>query len=171
MFIAHAPAGYIMATSLVKRAKNVSASAIAVIAVGVFGAIAPDVDILYFYLIDNRQTHHHKYITHLPIFWLAMLVISIVWLYLYKNKKSPFLILTFSLGGLLHVILDSLTGGIRWFAPFIDKSYPLVVIPAAFKPWWLSFILHWTFVIELSICILALFIYRQRSNKSIRPTR
>ncbi|MBE2295281.1 MAG: metal-dependent hydrolase [Phycisphaerales bacterium] len=171
MFIAHAPSGYIMAISLINRAKNISVSAIAVITVGMFGAIAPDLDILYFYLVDNRQTNHRKYITHWPILWLTTLVISIAWLYLSKNKKSPFLILIFSLGGLLHVILDSLAGGILWFSPFIDKPYALVVIPAAFKPWWLSFILHWTFVVELGICILSLFICRQRSNKSIQPTR
>lgn len=159
-----------MAVSLLERARRVPVSASIVILASIIGAIAPDLDILYFYLIDNRQTHHHKYITHWPIAWLVLLVISTLWLCLSKNKKSPFVFLVFSLGGILHVVLDSLVGDIWWFAPFLDKPYALFTVPAIFKPWWLNFILHWSFAAEIAICFWALLIYRRRSNNSIQPT-
>lgn len=167
MFIAHAPSGYIMAASLLKRTQHIRVSAVAIILVSIIGALAPDFDLLYFYLIDNRQTHHHKYITHWPIIWLALLIISALLLRLSKKAKFPFLLLAFSLGGILHVVLDSLVGDIWWFAPFLDKPYAMFTVPAVFKPWWLNFILHWSFAAEIAICIWAIVIYRRRSNSSI----
>ncbi|MDY0250920.1 MAG: metal-dependent hydrolase [Pseudomonas sp.] len=164
MFIAHAPMGYIMATSLLMRHEKLPATSSMILLFGVLGSIAPDFDMIYFYLIDNRQTHHHKYMTHWPIIWVSLLVVSTTWLYLSHKSKSPWLAFIFSLGGFTHIILDSFVGDIWWFAPFVNEPYAMFTVPALFSPWWLNFVFHWSFAVELIICIWAMFIYRNRVN-------
>lgn len=140
------------------------------IAAGIIGALAPDFDMSYFYLIDHRQTHHHKYVTHWPMLWLSLVSASAVWFRLSRAPKPAFLSLVFCLGGVLHVILDSFVGDVWWFAPFVDRPFALFTVPAVFKPGWLNFILHWSFAVELAICLWALLIYRRRSKPSLRRT-
>jgi hypothetical protein len=164
MFIAHIPSGYIMAVSFVKRISQFPKFSSSVMAAGVIGAIAPDFDMVYFYLFDHRQTHHHRYLTHWPLLWMSMVVVSIVWLCLSRFSKAAGLSLVFAVGGVLHLILDSFVGDIWWFAPFADKPYAMITVPALFNPWWLNFFLHWSFAVELVICLWALTLYRQRSN-------
>lgn len=142
----------------------------AVFMTGIVGGLALDFDMLYFYLMDNRQTHHHKYISHWPLLWLGLLAVSALWLRLNRRSKSAFLGVVFCLASVLHIILDSFFGDVWWFAPFIDKPYALFTVPALFKPWWLNFILHWSFAIELAILAWAFLVYRRRSNNSPKPT-
>ncbi len=164
MFIAHGPSGYILATSLLERARTAQVSARAVILSGIAGALAPDMDMLYFYLVDGRQTHHHKYITHWPIGWLVLLIAAAIWLFASRRTKTPFLLVVSFLAGLLHLALDSVVGDIWWFAPFVDKPFALFTVASVFKPWWLNFLLHWSFAVELGICLWALLLYRRRSK-------
>lgn len=171
MIIAHAPSGYILATSIMRRIASAPVTAKAVVAAGIVGALAPDFDMMYFHLIDNRQTHHHKYISHWPIVWLTLAATSALWFSYARQSKAAALLLVVCLGGVLHVALDSFVGDIWWFAPFIDQPYAMFTVPARFKPWWLSFILHWSFAVELAICIWALLTYRGRSNPSLQARR
>lgn len=164
MFIAHAPSGYILAISLMKRMVSAPVTAKALVIVGIMGALAPDLDMVYFHLIDHRQTHHHKYISHWPIVWFGLAVLSAIWFSRARLSKWAALSLVFCLGGVLHVVLDSFVGDIWWFAPFLDQPYAMFTVPAKFQPWWLNFILHWSFAVELAICIWALLIYRDRSK-------
>lgn len=164
MFIAHIPSGYVFSTMLVERVRNLRASASAVITSGVLGALAPDFDMAYFYFFDHRQTHHHKYFSHWPIVWLTLLAASAVWLRLSRSSKASLLALVFCAGCMLHLVLDSLVGDIWWFAPFVDRPFAMFVVPAIFEPWWLNFILHWSFGLELAICLWAGFIYRRRRS-------
>lgn len=170
MLIAHLPSGYVFSTIIIERVRHLPATAMAVMLSGVIGAFAPDFDMAYFYLVDHRQTHHHKYFTHWPIVWLMLLAASAFWLRLSHARKAPLLCLVFCSGCMLHLVLDSFVGDIWWFAPFVDRPFALFVVPAVFDPWWLNFILHWSFVAELAICIWALFVYRRRhrSNRLIQ---
>lgn len=161
MFIAHAPSGYLLAAALSKRAQAFHASTMVTVLAAVAGGLAPDLDLFYFYLLDGRQTPHHKYMSHWPFTWLLVLGVSVMWSYA-SRARSAFLLAVFSLGCILHVFLDSIVGGIWWFAPFLDRRYVLVVIPAVYTPWWLNFILHWSFALELGICLAALVVYRMR---------
>lgn len=171
MFIAHIPSGYIMSVLLLKRVRQIPASSAAVITAGIVGALAPDFDMLYFYLIDHRQTHHHQYLTHWPLLWLSLTAVSGLWFSLARQSKAAFLALVFCAGGMLHVVLDSFVGDIWWFAPFLDKPYAMFTVPARFQPWWLNFFLHWSFAVELGICGWALVLYRKRSNNSQQARR
>ncbi|MFZ2450585.1 MAG: metal-dependent hydrolase [Methylovulum miyakonense] len=159
MIIGHAPSGYIMASLLRGKfsARGISAQ---LSIVGVAGALAPDLDMLYFHLADHRQHHHHTYPSHFPIVWLSLLIASSAYLRLNKTSKTAALAFMFCLGGSLHIVLDSIVGDIWWFAPFLDRSFTLFTVPALYQPWWLNFILHWSFALELALWVWALFIYR-----------
>lgn len=164
MIIAHAPAGYLVSKELQSR----GLSARGVVTAGVLGALAPDFDMFYFYLWDNRQHHHHTYWTHYPIVWGSLLLLSLAWIYLSGKSKTALLFFVFCLNGFLHLILDSLVGDVWWFAPFVDKPYALFTIKAQFTPWWLNFILHWSFLVELLISAGAVYIFfRSRKKNSL----
>ena len=75
MFIAHLPAGYLWTRFIVMKrgmADVASPRYRSLMALGLIGSLLPDVDMLYFYLIDNRQHLHHGYWTHIPLSWLML---------------------------------------------------------------------------------------------------
>lgn len=126
------------------------------------GAIAPDFDLAYLHLIDHGQVHHHRYFTHWPITWLSLTVISAYAFVMSKRKGLALPALLFGLGGFSHMLLDSLVGDIWWFAPFLDRPFSIARVAALYQPWWLNFVLHWSFAVELLICAWALMLYRTR---------
>ncbi|MDR2638094.1 MAG: metal-dependent hydrolase [Zoogloeaceae bacterium] len=161
MFIAHAPSGYILAKKLFRADWPISLRAALVIAV--IGALAPDFDLLYFYLLDQRQTHHHRYFSHWPMVWLVLILLFYAGWRLCKSEKPrawAFGGMLFSAAGFLHLLLDSVVGDIWWFAPFVDKPYALFSVRARFSPWWLNFFLHPSFFAEIAIWGWAIRIYR-----------
>jgi inner membrane protein len=165
MFIAHLPTGYAISVLLFPRFQNHGIRRKAFLCAGIFGATVPDADLLYFYLADHRQHHHHSYITHFPVLWLGLLSIAAAWMFLERAPRWAALALVFSLNGLLHVVLDTVVGDIWWFAPFIDKPYAFFTVPDIYKPWWLNFILHWSFALELILILFAVCVWR-----STRPS-
>lgn len=167
MFIAHLPAGYISSALLCRRLKLSGANARKFMAFGTLGAIAPDLDIFYFYLIDQRQHNHHSYFTHFPLLWAALLLCSVIWLYKSRSKSLAALAVIFSFNGLVHMILDTVVGAIQWFAPFIDRYFAFFPITARYHPWWLNFILHWSFLLEIGILVIAILLYRKQSNDKV----
>ena len=165
MIIAHIPSGYILATIVLKRLQKAHVSSSLLIGMTVLGAVIPDVDLLYFYLIDGRQTHHHKYFTHWPIIWVSLAMLSSGWAYKARQSKAAFISMLVCLAAILHLMLDTVVGDIWWLAPFVDKPYAMFSVSARYEPWWLNFILHWSFlVVEMLICVWALLIYWRRSR-------
>ena len=65
MLTAHLPSGYILARHWLNRWPSVHVRLM--LLAGVVGAVVPDLDMLWFHLVDNRQTHHHRYFTHWPL--------------------------------------------------------------------------------------------------------
>ena len=150
MFIAHIPIGLVLARVITKRRLTLP-----VIAIAAFGAIFPDLDLIRFYLLDNHQRHHHDYWTHIPMVWG---LIMLVWLGLAKILKWPFgtLPLVFFVAVISHLILDTMAGAIEWGWPFSDRGFHLVTVPATQEKWYLSFLTHWTFALDIFISILSL---------------
>lgn len=149
MFIAHLPAGYLVSRSL---RDPVAQAALLV------GSVAPDLDILRFYILDNQGIHHHEYLTHRPLLWMGIAVLSV---FLWRFSLARILG-WFSAGALLHMLLDSFLGEINWGWPWGAFGGPLIVVPATQSHWILSFVLHWTFVLEIAICAAALWVYLGR---------
>ena len=162
MLIAHLPSGFVLSSYLLAPLRRVPVRPIWLLLAGCLGGIFPDFDMLYFYFVDNGMVHHHRYATHWPLLWLGLLSGALVGLALCRRMPAPWMLLMFSLGGLLHVLLDSLAGDIWWFAPFVDQRYSLVTVTPRYKPWWLNFILHWVFLVELLIWGWAFWRWRGR---------
>jgi len=167
MIIAHLPAGYITSKILYPRFQSRGCSLKSFFWSGIFGSIAPDLDLVYFYLIDRRQHHHHTYWVHFPIVWFSMLILSVIWIASVRSVSRAALLLIFSLNGFLHMLLDSVVGDIWWGAPFSDKPFSFFTVPARYNPWWLNFLLHWSFGLELAIAALALCLWCRSSSSSL----
>lgn len=149
MFIAHIPVGLALARFVTKNRLTLP-----VISAATCGAIFPDFDLTRFYLFDNHQRHHHDYWTHIPGVWLLIIV---GWFVLSRFLKKPFgkLPLVFFTAVLSHLILDSVSGAIEWFWPFSDRGFNLVTVPATHAKWYVSFLTHWTFALEIFISIVS----------------
>lgn len=167
MFIAHLPAGYIAAKNIIKKQSSTLNSKYLLI-FALIGSIAPDFDLIYFYFIDNRQHHHHTYWSHYPIVWITLLLSTILYskLKVTKLKIDTYIpyIKIFLFCGLIHLMLDSVVGDIWWLAPFVDKAYALATVPRVFQLWWLNFLIHWSFILELFILLYALKIYKNKKS-------
>jgi len=124
-------------------------------ALGLAGSLLPDVDMLYFYFIDNRQHLHHGYWTHIPLYWLALFGMSLLaGRLLDKPSLRPAAAVLFS-NVFIHLGLDTVVGKVRWFAPFSGRDFVLFEVPAQHGWWVWNFMFHWTILLELAIVIAA----------------
>ena len=112
MIIGHLPAGYILAKTLIRKLAKSGIHPHYIMLAGVIGAIFPDFDMFYFYLIDNRQHHHHTYWSHYPIIWLTLTLLSVVWYRSSLEKFHATLAIIFSSAGLIHLFLDTIVGDV-----------------------------------------------------------
>ncbi len=156
MLIAHAAAGYIVAKWFISF-KPVHMRNRYWETVGVIGGLLPDIDMFYFYWVDQGKVHHHRYITHWPVFWL--LCLSISWLCWQRNKQNAWAatILLLGINGCIHLLLDTIVGDIWWLMPWLDKPFSLFTVPALYQSWYWNFILHWSFAFELLIWGMAIY--------------
>lgn len=159
MLIAHLPSGYILGTFARIRWRDGAG----IMAAALVGSVIPDIDMLYFHFVDGGRTHHHAYITHWPLFWAAA---GLVALAVARRCARQHLAATgaFLAGAMLHMILDTLASPIMWLAPFDHRVFELVVVPATYRNWVMSFVLHWTFALELLICVWALLLGFRRAR-------
>ncbi|MFA5083658.1 MAG: metal-dependent hydrolase [Hydrogenophilaceae bacterium] len=152
MFIAHLPAGYLTAR-LTARHLGATVTPGLVLA-GMAGGVFPDIDLTYAVLVDAGRVHHHRYWTHLPLVWLIVSITVLAWSQragAWRRHVGVFLLAVWS-----HLLLDSVAGDIWWLWPWLDTPFSLTAIPAIHSPWWLNFLLHWSFALELAIVALAL---------------
>lgn len=165
MFIAHLPSGYILAKLLLKKFKQTKITNKAFFTLIMLGAVFPDIDLFYFYLFDHRSVHHHKYFLHWFSFWIPIFLIALIYFIHSKYTAKPALMISFFSGAaLLHIGLDTFVGDVWLFAPFIDQPYVFFEVSSRYQPWWLNFILHWSFFVELLICLIALILLVRKKN-------
>lgn len=153
MITAHLPAGYILGR-LLPPAPYVLPAALV-------GSVLPDLDMLYFYLIDDRQTHHHHYWTHVPATWAVLAVLLLPLLRVFARPLFPAAVAFFA-AILLHLCLDSIVGDILWLWPVSDEAAPLITVPATRSHWLLSFLTHWTMALEAAIWVVAIALFLRR---------
>ncbi|MBE1203917.1 metal-dependent hydrolase [Aminobacter carboxidus] len=167
MLIAHLPAGFVLGTLV----RDLGRGARTIMPAALLGSVAPDLDMFYFYLIDGQQTHHHSYFTHWPLFWTGLGVVAlplVKWLWPQLFAAA----MVFFTAVMTHMVLDSIATPMQWLMPFSDVTVELVTIPARYSHWVLSFILHWTFALELVICAwAALLAVRQLRQRKLRESR
>lgn len=151
MFIAHLPAGYLLTRRMAARARPRGA----LLAVGLAASVLPDLDLIWFYLVDDRQSVHHAYLFHWPLFWIALAGLALIGARLARWQAAVPFVLVALAALLLHLALDSIAAGIAWAAPFSDFEINLVEVPARHGWWVWNFVLHWTFALELAILAAA----------------
>lgn len=156
MFIGHLPAGYLTAKLSQRAGAGLPFTAILV------GSIIPDIDMIYFYLFDGQSTHHHDYVTHRPILWGSILMIGLIFSQRWASGIG--------VGGILHMLMDTIVGKITWLWPISDYSAPLIIVPATQSHWVLSFLVHWTFGVEILLCIVAFYVWFRSSGGDGRKT-
>ncbi len=158
MFISHLPSAYLISKSAPVRLTPAACFAFLI------GSVLPDLDIVYFYLIDARQQHHHDYLTHRPILWLVLCIVALT-LRHFRHSRTMAAI---GAGVLLHLLLDSICGKIAWLWPLSDWAEPLVVVPATHDFWVMSFLTHWTFKVEVVITLIATISYIRSTKNPAR---
>lgn len=126
------------------------------------GAVFPDIDLFYFYLFDNRSVHHHKYFLHWFSFWIPIFLMSYFYFkFSQYTSRLALIVLLFSSAALLHISLDTFVGDVWLFAPFIDKPYVFFEVTNRYQPWWLNFIFHWSFGMEIASSTLETFVQKR----------
>lgn len=162
MLIGHFPAGYLLGVWAQKANFARHLTPTAVLLACIAGALTPDIDMLYFYLVDHRQHHHHTYVTHLPVLWCGLLGIGLVWYRLNRQHVAAKLWIIYSCSGLVHLTLDSIVGDIWWLAPLVDQAFSLFEVTDRYDPWWLNFVFHWSFLLEFCLWVAAYFVWKRR---------
>ncbi len=164
MFIAHLPAGY-LATRYVLRGTQVKPGAWkSYVSFAMVCSVLPDFDLSYFYLIDGRQHEHHDYWTHLPLFWILFSGLLYAGAGAFFKKEIGLWCVILLMNTQLHLLLDSVAGGISWLYPFNRESYRLFEVTARFDWWVWNFIFHWTFLLEMFIVAAAAYVVWKDKN-------
>ena len=158
MFIGHVPAGYLATRLLLGRVGLQGRPARHLVGLGMAASVAPDLDLLWFYFVDDQQHVHHSFLPHLPSAWALALggLLAAAWV---AGRSGALLVPVLVVGSnaAIHLTLDTVAGGIRWLWPVSDHEFALVSVPARFSPWYLNFVLHWTFALELVLVGVAAF--------------
>jgi hypothetical protein len=152
MLTAHLPSGYVLARALPRDIPRL-------MPVALVGAVFPDLDMIWFHFVDDGAIHHHRYWVHVPAFWLAVAVVALplaTWLGHLRTAAVFFAAI------LMHLALDTISGGVMWGAPVSDHLFTLAVVPAAYGHWIISFMLHWTFLLELVVWGMAIHLWTRR---------
>ena len=172
MFIGHVPAGYLLTKAWLRRTNEAIRRDRPLLLVGLAASVAPDLDLFWFYFVDRRRHVHHAYWTHLPAFWLAGIGMVAIVLAIVRASRAPWLALAIAGSNiLLHLFLDTIAGGVEWLWPLRSTEYVFVRVPARFNPWYLNFLLHWTFGLELLLLLLAIRVWWvQREPGRVRPS-
>ena len=168
MFIAHISAGYLLTRSCLNVFQVPKSSVQPLFWAGLLAGVLPDVDWLYFYLVDAQQHNHHSYWTHIPLFWVCGYFLLIPWTLIFKLQKVFVVLTVVFINVIGHMVLDTMSGGIRWGAPF--SEHYTVLIPIESRHDWsvLNYFLHWSFLIELALVGLSLRSWRQSKSSAMR---
>ena len=191
MILAHVPAGYVsgkLINSFVQNPKLYKA-----IMVGsLVGSLLPDIDMIYWYTIDQQQSNHHIYWTHIPIVYCALLPVIGISCLNKKWIKGKVFLVSMWLNVMLHALLDTFMGGILWKFPFSVRSEGNLIsffdaskIPEIFtakdvfwslgkfelQGWVVNMMIHWSFLAEVFIIICAFLLLRKdvRNRKKAKP--
>ncbi|MDG2452630.1 MAG: metal-dependent hydrolase [Paracoccaceae bacterium] len=153
MIIGHLPSGYILARHLPPLPLVMGAA--------ILGGVFPDFDMIWFYLVDDRAVHHHRYWVHIPAFWSTVCAVTMPLIYTFARQL--FLpAATFFVAVMMHCVLDTVAGGILWHWPFSNEFTHFMTIPSRYDNWIWNFVLHPVFGLELLIWGWALWLWKNR---------
>ncbi len=169
MFFGHLPAGYICTKGILKIIPSKYLDYIEpdrLMTACLVASVMPDFDMFYFYIFDNRQHHHHSYWPHLPVVWLCVFVVCMLFSVFTKKVRAGVYTLAISANIFLHLFLDTIAGDIKWLYPFSSKFIVFFHVPDDYGWWIWNFLFHWTFFLELAVICTAFLIYKNRVGHS-----
>lgn len=170
MFIAHIPAGYLVTRGLLRRFAVPEVARIRFLLLGVAASVLPDLDLLWWHFVDHRRQVHHAYLTHIPLAWIAVFALGAIVLMLTRARREVWIAgAAVAANVMVHLILDTTAGGIRWAWPFSQHEFALSHPPAAHGAWIYNFVLHWTFGLEIFITIAALVVWLRAGKRRFAP--
>lgn len=172
MFFAHLPAGYLLTRGLLAAAPAARLPADArrnLMVAGLVGSVLPDADLFWFYLVSDRSLGHHAFATHTPAFWLAASIAFGLSAWAMMANRWHWLNLVVLANVLLHLALDTVAAPIRWLFPVSAEPFTLFPVDRVPGPWILSFLTHWTMLLELAITAAAFTVWRR--DRLDRPVR
>jgi len=115
MIIGHLPIGYFVSRYLIKKLKlplnNVW------LGVGIFAAILPDLDYLYWIFSNSQNNTHRGYLTGYPLFYLTLFILCVIIYRIFNKKWLKFAIIIIYINIFVHLSLDTVFYGIKWFYP------------------------------------------------------
>jgi membrane-bound metal-dependent hydrolase YbcI (DUF457 family) len=154
VFIAHLPAGWLATSALLRGRAPAPPARRRLLALGLLASVLPDFDLVWFFLVDERRHVHHAYLTHKPGAWLLALAAAALVMRMMRASRTAWLALAvFGANVMLHLVLDTTAGGIRWLWPATEAEFALSHPSARYSPWYLNFVLHWTFALEVAITL------------------
>lgn len=154
MLTAHLPSGFIAGRLAGQHWPIPTALPVALVA-----SVLPDLDMIWFHLVDRGAVHHHRYWVHVPAFWAAIAALTLP--FLWHSRWRTTAVLAFAVI-FLHLMLDTIGGGILWGAPFSDRLLSLITVAPDHGHWIASFLLHWSFGLEIAIWVWALILWRRQ---------
>lgn len=156
MLLAHLPAGYLLSSAMA-RGQDVRG----IFWLGLLGSIFPDLDMLYFYLIDERAHSHRTYLTHLPVFWLCVTFAAAALCGVMQRQKLTLGCKVFLANIWLHLLLDTTMAPVYWFAPFSDTGirFYTLELNRMFDFWAFNYLMHPFFACELIIMLAAVWLW------------
>ncbi|MFC1618245.1 metal-dependent hydrolase [Patescibacteria group bacterium] len=163
MFFAHLPAGYLLTHWLAKKFNFPKYWWIAVA-----GSVLPDLDMLYFFFIDNRQTFHHEYWSHRPLVILTLALTTALVFYVFKQKNLLIISMIFFANIFLHLALDSIASTILWLYPWSTAGIGLFAVSEKYSFWMFNYIFHWTFFFEIGVMVVTAFLFFKRLRFGVR---
>lgn len=170
MFFAHLPAGYLVGKAVNTGVSEYSRWQRPILYSAMAGSVLPDIDWLYFQLVDRGQGDYHGYWLHFPFVWVALLLLSTAVAWKMRNRNAALALVMFPLTGLLHMVLDSMVGAVQWLQPFSNTGYRMFA-PLPEHSGWLAAFLHWPVLLELAITVAALKVLRSsRKKAALRKT-
>jgi hypothetical protein len=142
---------------------------------GAFFGFCPDLDMFYaFYkakgfTLPRREINHRAYLTHRPMFWLAVAAV------VYLAAPNPFwqmFALLIWLGTWSHFLLDSFKVGVQWLWPLTNRYFATLTPgvkengpKTSFFKFWFWFLANYpknnpvTFYLEVLILLTAAVVF------------
>ena len=146
VFLAHLPADYLLTKRIEART-----GASGLMPLGLVASVLPDLDLFRFYVLDHRRVLHHEYWTHVPFWWAVIAAAWCLGVAMMRRRKAVAGSAVFFGNIFLHLVLDTVAGGVAWFAPVSRRVFVVVNVPAGHRWWVWNFVLHWTFAVELLV--------------------
>ncbi|MBN2015762.1 metal-dependent hydrolase [Candidatus Dojkabacteria bacterium] len=132
MFLSHGAAGFTTAylTRKVWEKKDYSDLEKSLLySSSIITGVLPDFDLAYAFF--NGGSHHHDYITHRPILYIAIAIILLGFTFFIKSRRRKLLlsfIFIMLMTTLTHLIFDAFAGHVKLFYPFSDKMIAVMEV-------------------------------------------